>query len=497
MRLTSLMVSVILSLVFLTAHGLENPQVKVQDGWVEGLQLKNTEAFLGIPYAAPPVGNLRWKAPRAVKSWSGVLKAQELAIACPQKGNFFSRVPASEFDKPVGKEDCLYLNVWKPRKVQEKLPVVVWIHGGSNLKGTASDPIYDGAYLSEKSKIVFVSMNYRLGMLGAMASPLINSGDKLDQSGNYVTLDLIQVLSWVKDNIQAFGGDSNNVTIMGQSAGCMNVWGLLQTPLSKNLFHKAICSSGLPNSYPRKIAECRADDFLKNLIVNAGLANNNDDAQDFIKSKSEKYLREFLYSRSTEEIIKAQDFTIPIQHIHDGTVFPHGLEGAALGDFQQVPLIMGLTRDEGTYMVGSSFLKPTQQELWQWIQKTPKGLEIDDLLSVHPLKFKAMTKSSSLALENTLFKLYLGAKVYTPTYRYTFAWDETPYPWNEVFGAVHGLDVAFFLGNFDTHNENFLRFAWSDENKKSREELRDKMISHFTSFFWTDDPQWKGSIKFE
>lgn len=497
MQLTSFLVSVILSLLFMKAHGLENPQVKIRDGWIEGLTLENTEAFLSIPYAAPPVGNLRWKAPRPVKSWQGVLKAQKLAIACPQKGNFFSRVPPSEFDKPVGQEDCLYLNVWKPRKVQEKLPVVVWIHGGSNLKGTASDPIYDGAYLSAKSKVVFVSMNYRLGMLGAMASQLTNFGNKYDQSGNYVTLDLIQVLNWVKDNIHAFGGDPANVTIMGQSAGCMNVWGLLQTPLSKDLFHKALCSSGLPNSYPQEIAECRTDDFLKNLVVNAGLAKNKGDAQDFLKSKNESYLREFLFSRSTEEIIKAQDFTIPIQHINDGFVFPDGLEGAALGKFHHVPLIMGLTADEGTYMVGSSFLKPTQQELWQWIQKTPEGLEVEDLLSVHPLKFKALTKSTSLTLENTLFKLYLGAKAYTPTYRYTFAWAETPYPWNEVFGAVHGLDVAFLLGNFETQNENFLRFAWSEGNKKSREALREKMNFHFTSFFWTGDPQWKGSIRFK
>ncbi|XGC81922.1 carboxylesterase/lipase family protein [Bdellovibrio bacteriovorus] len=497
MQLISFLSSLTLCLFFTIAYGLENPQVKIQDGWIEGRHAKNTEAFLGIPYAAPPIGNLRWKAPRPVKPWQGVLRTQELATACPQKGNFFSRVPSSEFDKPVGKEDCLYLNVWKPHKVEKKVPVVLWIHGGSNLKGTASDAIYDGAYLSAKSQVVFVSMNYRLGMLGAMSSQLVNVGNKYDQSGNYVTLDLIQVLKWVQDNIQIFGGDPDNVTIMGQSAGCMNVWGLLQTPLSKGLFHKAICSSGLPNSYPQKVAEYRTDDFLKNLIVNAGLANNRDTAEDFIKSKSASYLREFLYSRSTEEIVKAQDFTIPIQHINDGFVFPHGLEGSALGKFHRVPLILGLTDDEGTYMVGNTLLKPTQQELWQWIQNSPEGLKVEDFLSVHPWQFKAVTKSSSLTLENTLFKLYLGAKVFTPSYRYTFAWDETPYPWNEVFGAVHGLDVAFVLGNFDTHNENFLRFAWSDANKKSREALRDKMNFHFTSFFWTGDPQWKGSIKFK
>lgn len=493
--------SLVATLFFSSAWGAVNgPQVNIQSGAIEGrLGKYKTEAFFGIPYAAPPVGNLRWKAPRPPTSWQGVYSAKKLPPACPQMGNFFAHVPSSQFEKPVGNEDCLYLNIWKPTQIQNagKLPVVFWIHGGSNFKGTSSDPMYDGAYLAAHSNVVFVSLNYRLGMLGAMASDIVNQGSELDKSGNYVTLDLIQGLKWVRDNVESFGGDPDNITIMGQSAGCMNVWGLLQSPLSENLFHKAVCSSGLPNSYPKAIAEKRADCFIENLIVNAGLVKDKDAATEYIKSKSKSWLRKFLVSRSSDEIVAAQDYIVPVQHIQDGVVFPHGLEGAALGKFHRVPIIMGSTLDEGTYMVGGRFLKPSPEQLWDWIQDPPTHLKVDDLIDTNYLAFEAVTKSSSMALQNTLYRLYLSAWVYTDAYLYSFEWKETPSPWREVFGAVHGLDSVFYLGNFDQKNENFARFALSDQNKASREALRAEMNKHFTRFFWEGNPHWGRTTVFK
>ncbi|WP_413291145.1 carboxylesterase/lipase family protein [Bdellovibrio sp. HCB337] len=480
-------------------------------GAVSGLNAKyNTVKYLGIPYAAPPVGELRWKAPRDPQAWSGVLKAHSMKSTCLQKGNYFANVPSSQFGLPVGDEDCLYLNIWTPQKPNTKRPVVVWIHGGSNFKGTARDPMYEGSFVAAHSDVVFVSLNYRLGLLGAFTHEAFqNVGSKGDRSGNFTTLDLIQGLKWVRDNISQFSGDPGNITIMGQSAGCMNVWGLMQSPLAQGLFHKAVCSAGIPNSYPQMIAEGRSEDFLENLVVGAGLAKDNDEASDFLATQSKAWIRRFMYSRTSEEIVKAQDYIVPFQHINDGYVFPHGLEGIMLGSYNKVPLIMGSTSDEGTYLVGAPMLKPSEQELWDMIQNPPKNrhLTFDDLLTTDYLTFKATTGATSASLQLTLGNLYRMLRVYqSDVYHYSFEWKETPSPWHEIFGAVHGMDAIFYLGNFVTQEESFSRFAWTPENKESRERLRTEMNAYFTGFFWTGNPnslisnpdkEWDHSIVFQ
>lgn len=475
----------------------------VEEGKISGVRASSdVDAFLGIPYAAAPVGSLRWKAPRPAVSWTGVLKADQFPTACPQIGNFFANVPASQFGKPVGAEDCLYLNVWRPVAAKEKkLPVVVWIHGGSNFKGTSADPMYNGTYLASKSNVVMVSLNYRIGLLGAISYKAIqNNGSKLDKSGNYVTLDLIQGLKWIHNNIKSFGGDPDNVTIMGQSAGCMNVWGLLQTPLSENLFHKAVCSSGLPNIYPKVMARARSSDFVENLVFNAGLVAVRKKAADFIEEKGEEWVRDFLYSRTSNELVMAQDYSVPVQHIEDEEVFPHGLEATALGFYQKVPLIIGSTMDESTYLLSGAYFKTDLPTLWGYLQNTPEGLKVEDVLKddTSYVAFRSATKVASLALNRTLSNIYLTARLYSSdTFRYNFEWNETPAPWKELFGSVHGMDAIFYLGNFDTNNESFARFAWNEENRISREALREKMNKHFTRFFWTGKPGWKGTINFK
>ncbi|WP_374077716.1 carboxylesterase/lipase family protein [Bdellovibrio bacteriovorus] len=479
---------VIILLLFSSAASAGSLIAHTRYGSIEGMNAAHdTTAFLGIPYAHAPVGNLRWKAPRSLDTWSGVKKAQKIKSSCPQIGNFFANVPSEKFGVPVGSEDCLYLNIWKPQKNSRKLPVVFWIHGGSNFKGTASDPIYDGSYVSSSSQVVFVSINYRLGLLGAFADSILE-GSKLDRSGNFTTLDLLAGLKWVRDNIENFGGDPHNVTIMGQSAGCMNVWGLLQTPLAKDLFHKAVCSAGMPNLYPKFLAEERSQDFINQLVVNAGFAKDKNHAEVFLKTKSHKWRRNFLYSLSADDLVQAQKYMIPFQHITDGKVFPESLLGTVLGHYNQVPLILGSTIDEGTYIVGGPFLKPSPQELWNWIQSTPEGLSETDLVE-SPKEFRAVTYTGSEAIHLTQNNVELILRAHQKEiYQYSFAWKETPSPWKEIFGAVHGMDAIFYLGNFVTDKENFSRFAWTPENKSSRESLRNKMSVYFKGFFWTGDP---------
>lgn len=501
----------LLGLLILTVSGLAqaaSPSVRFSLGNVRGVKAgHNTEAFLGIPYAMPPVGHMRWKGPRPAKPWDGTLQATKFPSICPQKANFFSNVKNSaEFGKPVGDEDCLYLNIWRPENRTDKLPVVFWIHGGSNFKGTSSDPMYDGAFLAANANVIFVSVNYRLGLLGAISHPALRKGNKYDQSGNFVTLDLVTALDWVHENIETFGGDSANVTIMGQSAGCMNVWGLLQTPLSEGLFHKAVCSAGIPNAYPRWLAEQRTDDFIENLIVNADLVKDKKDAEKFLKTKNEAWLRKFLYERSTEDIVRAQAYIVPFQHFQDPAVFPHGLEGVLLGKFHRVPLILGATGDEATYMMGAPFFIHSDKEMWELIQNPPPDLRETDLVK-DPGLYHAATSAGSLGMTMTLGNIYRTVKVFNKeTYRYSFQWKETPSPWKEVFGAVHGMDAIFYLGNFITDRPNFAKFAWSDDNKASREALREKMNVYFRSFFWTGNPnsfvenkedKWDGKMIFK
>lgn len=227
--------------------GGTRPQVRVAQGVLEGIAdpASGITAFKGIPYASPPVGDLRWRAPQPVAAWAGVRSAAKFGKPCLQPPPSPSSLYYS--GSPTVSEDCLTLNVWTPTSAG-KLPVMVWIHGGALLSGSSAEPLYDGAKLAAQG-IVVVSINYRLGLMGYLAHPALSaeSPDKL--SGNYGLLDQIAALSWVRDNIAAFGGDPGRVTIAGESAGALSVIALLASPKAKGLFHRAISQSGYMPSY--------------------------------------------------------------------------------------------------------------------------------------------------------------------------------------------------------------------------------------------------------
>ncbi|HDZ15161.1 MAG TPA: carboxylesterase family protein, partial [Pricia sp.] len=208
-------------------------QVKIADGTVQGLVQDSLTIFKGIPFASPPLGDLRWKAPQPVKSWEGVKQTTEFASA-PIQGN----------DQNGKSEDCLYLNVWTPTtSPEEKIPVLVWIYGGGFSFGATSEPVYDGATLAKKG-VILVSIAYRVGQIGFLAHPELSAENADNVSGNYGILDQIAGLKWVKDNIAAFGGDPEKVTIFGESAGGISVSMLCASPLAKGLFQGAISQSG-------------------------------------------------------------------------------------------------------------------------------------------------------------------------------------------------------------------------------------------------------------
>ena len=222
------------------ATELPKARTRTTNGVIEGVISQGVRTYKGIPFAAPPAGDLRWKPPQPAASWDGVRPATGFGPRCMQGRIFDDMI----FRDEGPSEDCLYLNVWAPEKPQEKpLPVMVWIYGGGFQAGASSEPRQDGGELSKKD-VVVVSFNYRLGAMGFYSHPELSKESPYHASGNYGLLDQVAALRWVRNNIAAFGGDPGNVTIFGESAGSMSVSALMASPLAKGLFHRAIGESG-------------------------------------------------------------------------------------------------------------------------------------------------------------------------------------------------------------------------------------------------------------
>ncbi len=217
------------------------PRVRVTGGEVVGTADSGVAKFLGIPYAAPPVGANRWRAPQPVAPWKGAREAADYTASCPQPLPIRGVPPGTRV--ATISEDCLGLNVWAPAGLSERHPVMVWIHGGGNDEGTASRPLYDGSSFA-RDGIVLVSFNYRLGLLGFFAHPALTRDAGSEPTANYGVLDQLAALRWVRHNIAAFGGDTSNVTVFGESAGGEDIRALLASPLARGLFQKAIIESG-------------------------------------------------------------------------------------------------------------------------------------------------------------------------------------------------------------------------------------------------------------
>ena len=229
----------------------QNPILTVTGGQIQGVESANPEVIVykGVPFAAPPVGELRWQEPQPVEAWDGVLTADTFSAICPQPGNPPGTFYGDEFyweGNPEESEDCLYLNIWAPAKTVGKtdaaLPVAMWVHGGAFMNGYGHEVTMDGDAWAERG-VILVTINYRLGRFGFMSHPLL-SEEQGGKSGNYGMLDQVAALRWISENIAQFGGDPDNITIFGQSAGAMSIKNLVTSPLSKDMVAKAIIQSG-------------------------------------------------------------------------------------------------------------------------------------------------------------------------------------------------------------------------------------------------------------
>ncbi len=442
--------------------------VQLVDGPLVGRDSERAAAWewLGIPYAAAPLGELRWKAPRPAPAWSDPREALELASPCPQF-DFFGAY--------IGAEDCLYLNVWRPRSQARGLPVFLWVHGGSNRWGSADWPVYDGARLAEQANIVVVTIQYRLGPLGWLFYPPLQDGDADDNSGNFGTLDIIAGLRWVQDNIAVFGGDPGNVTAAGESAGGANVLSLLLAGQARGLFHQAVVqSAGAWLTGTSSGAEL-ATSLVDNLMALEGVTP---------EPLAEAELAAYLRNKSAEEIIRANpDALAPTSAFADGHLLPAaGFDLFDSGDFpNKVPLLIGTNRDEFklyTNPIGYNLLPDASAELREVV-----GRYVSDLWRA--------TGADGIATRLRALDDYPAIYVYRFNWGSPDAGGNSPLPGDlgATGGAHHGAELPFMFGNWDRFLiDEFGALLYNDTNAASRETMAAVMVDYWGSFIRQGDP---------
>ncbi|HYB13310.1 MAG TPA: carboxylesterase family protein [Myxococcota bacterium] len=462
-----------------------------------------SSAWLGIPYAKPPVGDLRWRAPQPLAPWSGVREALAFGAPCPQYASPFGGVEEPP-GTPVGSEDCLTLNVWTPRfppgevpTGAKRLPVMVWIHGGGNSYGRAS--FYEGGNLATSEGLVLVTVQYRLGPFGWLRHAALRAGAANDQerSGNFGILDLVRSLEWVRDNIAAFGGDPGNVTIFGESAGATDVYALLVAPQAKGLFQRAIAESGGTYRTSPEEAENLVDaaqpgqpqssgELVLRLFQRDGAADRSA-AKTRLAAMSDVEVAAYLHGKSTAEILGAYTpepsgmIRMPLLFA-DGSVLPQGpLEErfASEDGWNRVPVIVGTNRDEYRLFM---FPNPNRIRKVLWI--LPRFVNEKTYLATADARSRMWKATGADGPAAALRRSEPNVFVYR------FDWDEEPTllgaDLSKMLGASHGFEIPFVFGHFDFGRGG--RFIFDEKNRAGREALAKSMMSYWAAFAKNGDP---------
>ena len=463
--------------------------VKTTAGLVQGSSTSDGQIriFKSIPYAAPPIGSLRWQPPRPAPAWDGVRDATSFGPRCLQ-GQIFSDIVFTDLS-----EDCLTLNVWTPAKTEkDRLPVMVWIHGGGFQAGAGAEPRHDGEPLTRKG-VVLVTINYRLGVFGFLAHPELTRESDRSASGNYGMLDQVEALRWVRDNIAAFGGDAANVTIFGESAGSFAVSGLMASPLAQGLFHKAIGESGAMFTRGSGTLALRSLAETEELGAKFAAALGADSIA-------------ALRAKPSDEVLKAALKTQPwFSPNLDGYFLREDVAATfAAGRQAAVPLLAGWNADESRAQVTLAKQKPTAESFTADTRKR-FGDDADAILKAYPAATDADAIESAAALASDQFIGYTTWKWIeahrqtgrAPVYRYRFDRkipiepDRTangmPVTAQDI-GARHAGEIEYVFG---TQALSLPKVPWEPADRK----LSDAMMTYWSNFARAGDPNGPGLPK--
>lgn len=461
--------------------------VSVAGGLISGVPGKDASilTFKGIPFAAPPVGDLRWREPKPVVAWRGVRPADKFLAGCIQHVVSERKPWTHEFMTHGDiSEDCLYLNVWtSATAATDKRPVFVYIYGGGFSEGSAQVPVYDGEGLAKKGLVV-VTFNYRVGVLGFLAYPELSAESPHHVSGNYGLLDQLAALRWVHENIARFGGDPSRVTIAGQSAGGMSVQDLTASPMAKGLFQRAIVESGGSSVGPSAMR-----------LGARTLAEAEAQGQKFAEAKGAKSLAD-LRALSWEKLMEPLPVDaagggpprLSFAPVPDGYFLPApALEVIEQGKQNDVPTLTGANKDElGGFgppqgpVTAESFAKQARQRY---------GEVADEFLKLYPARTdeEAKAAQSQSNRDQALVSMYLWAKVRARTAKtsvYEYLWDHAlPGPDARQFGAFHTSEVPYVMNTLYMSDRPFTDTDWK---------IADKMSSYWVNFATTGDPNGNG-----
>ena len=468
------------------------PDLRIDAGAIRGLVVgdkKDVHVYKGIPYAAPPVGERRWKAPEPVGAWQGVRDCFEFGAACPQKvAAIFSSIPDLAIRAPFS-EDCLFLNVWTPaERKSEKLPVLYWIHGGGFVMGAASQPLYDGEELARLGCVV-VSINYRLGLFGFLAHPALSQESTEKASGNYGLLDQIEGLRWVKRNISAFGGDPDHVAIFGESAGGMSVLCLMVAPQAKGLFHAAIAQSAAGMNLARlreaHSGQDTAESAGQRFIAACGVGASAD-AAPLRKIDAKSLVQSGPSEAPPGGPLRLKPLSLMLGPIVDGHVIPDGPD-ALFGAGRQhgVPMIIGNTKHEmSLFLLGArmpadeaAYLKKLKEDFGDFAEPIAKAYPAADAKQFRSTIIQLTSDLSFVSETRRIARAH--AAVGQKSFRYQFS-RGTKRGFLQSLGAHHSSELSFL----------FQRPAGRDDESEMR--ISRDMGHYWINFAATGDPNGKG-----
>jgi carboxylesterase type B len=449
--------------------------VRTEGGLLSGVQGKDpaTTVYKGIPYAAPPIGELRWKPPQPASPWQGVRKADKFGSMCPQRGP-----RTGSGDSVAISEDCLYLNVWSAAaSAGEKRPVLVWFYGGGYTGGSGSSPGFDGEGLARKGLVV-VTMNFRMGIIGFLATPELSRESSHNVSGNYSLLDNIASLQWVRRNIAAFGGDPDRVTIAGQSSGGESVFLLNGSPLAKGLFHRAVAESSARSPYDPALP---GHPVYWSSVKDAESAGVKFTAAQDVHSMKE--LRAIPWDQFKLSGIPLDQY----RPYFDGWLFPQGFNQTyARGLQNDVPFMTGFNSDE---LLGPPERMPVPtMAAFQSDARKKYGGMAEEFLKLYPANSDpeavlAHTAAIRDAHRLSSFLLASDWKKAANNPVFTYYWTHAPPgPEHDTRGVYHGSEINYLFNNLYARD-----LPWTDEDRK----IADLMSSYLVNFAATGDPNGK------